>query len=225
MTCSRMVTRSRRWSGWPLFRVGVTRLSPERQRDAERTRREILEAALAEFARNGYSGTRVDEIAARTSTTKRMIYYYFTSKEQLYIAVLERRTRPPGRRGRWTSTTLTRSPRSARWPSSPSTTMSRTRTSSASSAIENIHHGEFIAKSADHPRPQQPVVSVIGQHPGAWLRERRLPAPGGGDRHPHADQRLLLLPDVQPVHLRRDLRRRPARRVPPRRTTGPSSGT
>ena len=45
--------------------------------------------ALSEFARNGYSGARVDEIAARTRTTKRMIYYYFTSKEQLYIEVLE----------------------------------------------------------------------------------------------------------------------------------------
>ena len=46
--------------------------------------------ALSEFARNGYAGARVDEIAARTRTTKRMLYYYFTSKEQLYIAVLER---------------------------------------------------------------------------------------------------------------------------------------
>ena len=61
-----------------------------RQRDPERTRQEILDVALSEFARNGYSGARVDEIAARTRTTKRMIYYYFTSKEQLYIAVLER---------------------------------------------------------------------------------------------------------------------------------------
>src|SRR6266540_4139648 len=33
---------------------------------------------------------RVDEIAARTRTTKRMIYYYFGSKEGLWIAVLER---------------------------------------------------------------------------------------------------------------------------------------
>jgi AcrR family transcriptional regulator len=61
----------------------------ERQRDPERTRQEILDVALAEFARNGYSGARVDEIAAKTRTTKRMIYYYFGGKEQLYIAVLE----------------------------------------------------------------------------------------------------------------------------------------
>jgi len=63
--------------------------APERQRDKERTRQEILDVAIREFARNGYSGARVDEIAARTRTTKRMIYYYFDGKEQLYIAALE----------------------------------------------------------------------------------------------------------------------------------------
>lgn len=41
------------------------------------------------FAESGYSGTRVDEIARRSSSTKRMIYYYFGSKELLYLAVLE----------------------------------------------------------------------------------------------------------------------------------------
>ena len=64
-------------------------VASDRQRDADRTRAELLEVATAEFARNGYSGARVDEIAARTRTTKRMIYYYFGGKEQLYIAVLE----------------------------------------------------------------------------------------------------------------------------------------
>jgi AcrR family transcriptional regulator len=61
-----------------------------KQRDAERTRGEILAAATREFADRGFDGARVDEIAARTRTTKRMLYYYFGGKEQLYIAVLER---------------------------------------------------------------------------------------------------------------------------------------
>ncbi|MET9230087.1 TetR/AcrR family transcriptional regulator [Lentzea sp. NPDC003310] len=61
----------------------------ERQRDKDRTRADILEVATREFADKGYTGARVDEIAERTSTTKRMIYYYFGGKEQLYIAVLE----------------------------------------------------------------------------------------------------------------------------------------
>lgn len=62
---------------------------PIRQRDAERTRAELLAVATEVFAESGYSGARVDEIAERTRTTKRMIYYYFGGKEQLYLAVLE----------------------------------------------------------------------------------------------------------------------------------------
>ncbi|MEU6665068.1 TetR/AcrR family transcriptional regulator [Streptomyces sp. NPDC046727] len=61
-----------------------------RVRDAARTKAEILDVATQEFARAGYDGARVDEIAARTRTTKRMIYYYFGGKEQLFTAVLER---------------------------------------------------------------------------------------------------------------------------------------
>ncbi len=60
-----------------------------RQRDAAQTRAEILEVAAQEFADAGYAGARVDKIAARTRTTKRMIYYYFAGKEELFIAVLE----------------------------------------------------------------------------------------------------------------------------------------
>ncbi|MBQ0825726.1 TetR/AcrR family transcriptional regulator [Streptomyces tagetis] len=64
--------------------------SGARTRDAARTRAEILDVATREFARAGYDGARVDEIAARTRTTKRMIYYYFGGKERLFTAVLER---------------------------------------------------------------------------------------------------------------------------------------
>ena len=58
-------------------------------RDAERTKAELLAVATEVFAEAGYSGARVDEIAERTRTTKRMIYYYFGGKEGLYLAVLE----------------------------------------------------------------------------------------------------------------------------------------
>jgi AcrR family transcriptional regulator len=61
----------------------------ERVRDAERTRADILAVATREFADQGYAGARINEIADKTSTTKRMIYYYFGGKEQLYVAVLE----------------------------------------------------------------------------------------------------------------------------------------
>ncbi len=67
---------------------GVTQ-TKDRQRDADRTRAELLEMATAAFSESGFTGTSVDEIAMRTRTTKRMIYYYFGSKEGLYVAVLE----------------------------------------------------------------------------------------------------------------------------------------
>ena len=67
----------------------TTEPRPELQRDAERTRADLLAVATEVFAESGYSGARVDEIAERTRTTKRMIYYYFGGKEQLYMAVLE----------------------------------------------------------------------------------------------------------------------------------------
>ena len=61
----------------------------ERERDPEATRRNILEIATEEFAEKGFSGARVDDIAARTNTSKRMIYYYFGDKEGLFVAVIE----------------------------------------------------------------------------------------------------------------------------------------
>ena len=56
---------------------------------AERTMADIIEVATEAFARDGLAGARIDEIAARTRTSKRMIYYHFGGKEALYLAVLE----------------------------------------------------------------------------------------------------------------------------------------
>jgi AcrR family transcriptional regulator len=58
-------------------------------RDGAATRRNILEVATRHFAEKGYSGARIDEIASETATSKRMIYYYFKDKEELFVAVLE----------------------------------------------------------------------------------------------------------------------------------------
>lgn len=54
------------------------------------TREDILAIATEEFSQKGLAGARIDEIAERTSSSKRMIYYYFGSKDELYRAVLER---------------------------------------------------------------------------------------------------------------------------------------
>jgi AcrR family transcriptional regulator len=58
-------------------------------RDAERSRAVILNAALEEFALFGLGGARIDRIAERSNLNKRLIYYYFTDKDQLFQAVLE----------------------------------------------------------------------------------------------------------------------------------------
>jgi len=59
------------------------------KQDPAGVRKNILAVAMAEFAANGLSGARIDEIAAKTNTSKRMIYYYFGDKEGLYGRVLE----------------------------------------------------------------------------------------------------------------------------------------
>ena len=62
---------------------------PTRTNDPARTQANILQVAEIEFGEKGLAGARIDEIAAATKTSKRMIYYYFGSKEGLYLAVLE----------------------------------------------------------------------------------------------------------------------------------------
>ncbi|WP_428248666.1 TetR/AcrR family transcriptional regulator [Ferrovibrio sp.] len=63
--------------------------TPKRPRQPDVTRRNILDAALVEFAAHGLAGARVDEIAARSGSNKRMIYEYFGNKEGLWLTVLE----------------------------------------------------------------------------------------------------------------------------------------
>ncbi|MEP1206378.1 MAG: TetR/AcrR family transcriptional regulator [Rhizobiaceae bacterium] len=60
-----------------------------RTRSAEATKGRILAAAKSEFARLGFAGARVDEIAEKAQANKRMIYHYFDSKERLFQLVLE----------------------------------------------------------------------------------------------------------------------------------------
>jgi TetR/AcrR family transcriptional regulator len=71
----------------------AVRRSPEgeqRQRDAERTRQALIDAALAEFAAKGRQGARVSEIAARAGVNKQLISYYFGGKEGLYNEINKR---------------------------------------------------------------------------------------------------------------------------------------
>jgi AcrR family transcriptional regulator len=119
------------------------------KQDPEGVRANILAVATEEFAANGLSGGRMDEIAAKTRTSKRMIYYYFGDKEGLYRAVLEaayRKVRtgeraleldhlpPPEALRRLVAFTFDHHNRN---PDFIRLVM-----------IENIHHGAFLEQSA-----------------------------------------------------------------------------
>ncbi len=62
--------------------------NPESVRAPERTRARILAAAFSEFAALGFAGARVDAIARRAGSNKRMLYHYFKDKAGLFRAVL-----------------------------------------------------------------------------------------------------------------------------------------
>lgn len=74
----------------------------ERQRDPERTRQRILDAAAAEFGAHGYAGARIRAIAARAGVNQQLVSYYFDGKEGLYQAMAQqwqqrrRELAPPG---------------------------------------------------------------------------------------------------------------------------------
>jgi AcrR family transcriptional regulator len=136
----------------------------ERQRDPERTRQEILDVATAEFARNGYSGARVDDIAAKTRTTKRMIYYYFVGKEQLYIAVLEQAYSVARDAERQLDVDHLEPVSAIRTLAELTFDHHEFHPDFISLvAVENIHRGEFIAKSEALSELNTPAVSVTAR--------------------------------------------------------------
>jgi len=70
-------------------RGGRPKAVAPRTNDPERTMADIIEVATHEFSEKGLAGARIDVIAEAMRTSKRMIYYYFGSKEGLYVSVLE----------------------------------------------------------------------------------------------------------------------------------------
>ena len=60
-----------------------------RKRDAERTRKAIMAAALKEFSQAGFAGARIERIVKAAKCNIRMLYHYFGDKKGLYLAVLE----------------------------------------------------------------------------------------------------------------------------------------
>jgi TetR/AcrR family transcriptional regulator len=67
----------------------VAALPAPARRDPAASRGALMAAAVAEFARKGFAGARVDEIAAAAGLNKQLVYHYFGSKQGLYLAALE----------------------------------------------------------------------------------------------------------------------------------------
>lgn len=137
---------------------------PPRRRDAERTRARILAAATREFMERGLNGARVDNIAARTRINKRMIYYYFESKERLYLTVLENAYR-----------SIREAEKQLRLDDLPPLEAIRLLAEFSFDyhwrhpqlaklvVVENIHRGKYLARSDSISRFNLSIIDAIGK--------------------------------------------------------------
>ncbi len=142
----------------------TARARPSRTNDPERTKANILEVATHEFSEKGLAGARIDVIAEATRTSKRMIYYYFESKEGLYVAVLEeayRRIREIEARLQLDDL----SPEDALRKLVGFTVDYQLANPDFIRLVmtENIHRGEYIARSKAIQKLNVPAIGAVGK--------------------------------------------------------------
>jgi AcrR family transcriptional regulator len=135
-----------------------------RAADSEATKANILDVARQEFADKGLSGARIDEIAERTNTSKRMIYYHFASKEGLYRAVLEEAYT----RIRTSETALPMEDMSAEEALKANIRLTFDYHHEHPEFVrlvmnENMHHGAFIKDVAGIKRRNESVIRALGE--------------------------------------------------------------
>jgi AcrR family transcriptional regulator len=140
-----------------------TKKDSKRAREAAETRDNILQVASEEFADKGLAGARIDEIAHKTASSKRMIYYYFGGKDELYRAVLERayeRIRAQERDAHFENLPPDEALQAIvghnfdyhfQHPEFVRLVMN-----------ENVHHGEHIAQVASMKDRNRTVISALG---------------------------------------------------------------
>jgi AcrR family transcriptional regulator len=146
----------------PSQKSAAAKGADSRTQDPDGVRRDILAVATTEFADKGYSGARVDEIAARTRTSKRMIYYYFGDKQGLFIAVLE--AAYAGIRAIEATLDLARLPPVAALRKMAEFTFTYQNAHPEFVRlviIENIHGGEHLAQSASIQKLNVSVLHVL----------------------------------------------------------------
>lgn len=69
--------------------MGIAGSNHKQQDRSDRSRKNILRAAVREFSTHGLSGARTDAIARSARVNKALLYYYFKGKQDLYAAALE----------------------------------------------------------------------------------------------------------------------------------------
>lgn len=137
---------------------------PIRRRDSAGTRARILNVATREFANRGYEGARTDDIADRARINKRMIYHYFSSKEQLYLAVLEAAyERARSAEQKLELDQLPPLEALARFTEFTFDSFVRDRTFINLLATENRQRAKVLKKSAKVNTMNSPVIAAIGR--------------------------------------------------------------
>ncbi|MGG2398677.1 TetR/AcrR family transcriptional regulator [Pseudomonas sp. SH1-B] len=135
-----------------------------RKNNPEKTRESILQAAITEFVQQGLSGARVDAIAERTATSKRMIYYYFGSKEQLYLEVLVKLYGDiRGTESRLDLVSLPPVLAIRRLVEFTFDHHDRNVDFVRIVSIENIHYGEYVKQSPDIRQMSNVVLDTLGK--------------------------------------------------------------
>lgn len=132
-------------------------------RDPDRTKRQILQAARSAFARHGLAGARVNDIAAAAGANKRMIYYYFTDKEGLYLATLELIYAELSAAG---ETLVLDAPPAASLARFVDFVWSYYRANPEAIAIlnnENLHRGRYLSRSARIRDMERPLMGKLAR--------------------------------------------------------------
>ena len=131
-------------------------------RDAAETSRRIIAAATSEFSERGYEGARIERIVASAESNVRMVYYYFGSKEGLYLAVLERIYEEI--RGKEQQLALDHLPPIEAMASLVDFTFSHFADNLEFAQItlaENLQRGQHVAKSSRIPEMSSPLIAQI----------------------------------------------------------------
>lgn len=144
--------------------AGEVSEKPVRRRDSAATRARIMRVAAREFASKGYEGAGTDEIAAKAAINKRMIYHYFSSKELLYLAVLEeayRRARVAEQKLELDS--LEPLEALQRFVEFNFDSFVRDRTFINLLATENLQKAKVLKKSAQVSSFNSPIIQAVGR--------------------------------------------------------------